>query len=370
MIVIVTQCFPPDVGGIEIMVGGYATQLAAAGEAVTVLADRVRGRGLVEPEWPPGVAVRRFGGPRPLRRLLKAIALRALLRQGGVTCVVTDSWKSAALLPARAGVPVAILAHGNEVLPEASARRRRKRLRALLRGSVVAANSEYTAGQVRAVLDGRAAPRVAMVPPALPEPAEPDQAALDWARAEAAGDGPIIVTVARLEPRKGVDQVIRALPALAARHPGLRYLVAGGGPDRGRLEGLADGLGVAGRVRFLGRVSDTQKSALLEQADLFAMPARQEGGSVEGFGIVYLEAGWFGCPSLAGSAGGSAEVVANGVTGAVCDGADAAAVEASLAALLDDPARLQAMGRAAADRVRAEFLWPETLRRFRLLLAG
>lgn len=368
MIVILTQCFPPDTGGIEILMGGFARQYAAAGERVTVLADHIRGKGLAEPQWPAGVTVRRFGGPKPLRRLLKAIAVRSLLRQGGVKGVITDTWKSAALLPARPVAPVIVTAHGNEVLPVSSARRRWKRLRAMTRGTVIATNSAYTAGLVRAILGDRAAPLVEIVPSPLPTPTAPDAAAMAWAAEQAAGAGPVIATVARLEPRKGVDQVIRAVPALAARHPGLRFLVAGGGPDRGRLEALAAELGLGDRVRFLGRVSEEQKSALLQQADLFAMPSRRDGDSVEGYGVVYLEAGWFGCPSLAGSAGGSSEVVADGDTGAVCDGADAAQVQAALAALLEDPARLKAMGEAAAERVRAGFLWKQALPRFTALM--
>lgn len=368
MILVLTQCFPPDPGGIEVLVGGLAAALAGAGEEVTVLADRIRGKGLAEPAWPGGVAVRRFGGPKPLRRLAKSVVARRLLARGCVQAVVTDTWKSAALLPKRAGVPVMVLAHGNEVLPAASARRLVRRRDAFARATAVAANSAYTAALVRDAL-GPAAPRIGVVPLPLPAPVEATPEAAAWAEALADGASPVLASLARLEPRKGIDQVIRALPGLAARHPAIRFLVAGGGPDRERLEALAASEGVADRVRFLGRVDDAQKAALLARADLFAMPARREGNSVEGFGIVYLEAAWQGCPSLAGREGGAAEAVADGETGLLCDGADPAAVAAALESLLADPERLKAMGEAAAARVRSGFLWRHALPRYRALLA-
>lgn len=367
MILVLTQCFPPDPGGIEALVGGLATELARSGEEVVVLADHIRSKGLAEPVWPKSVSVRRFGGPKPLRRLAKGFVARRLLAGGSVRAVATDTWKSAALLPRQAGVPVMVLAHGNEVLPAGSARREARRRDAFARGTVVAANSAYTAALVREALDG-AGPRIEVVPLPLPAPLEATAGATAWAAGLAEGASPVVASLSRLEPRKGIDQVIRALPGLAAAHPAIRYLVAGSGPDRARLEALAASEGVADHVRFLGRVDEAEKAALLARADLFAMPARREGNSVEGFGIVYLEAAWQGCPSLAGREGGAAEAVADGQTGLLCDGADPAAVAAALATLLADPPRLKAMGEAAAARVRGGLLWDHALPRYRALL--
>ncbi len=135
------------------------------------------------------------------------------------------------------------------------------------------------------------------------------------------GRRPVIATVARLEPRKGVDAVIRAMPDVLARHPGCIYAIAGGGEDRERLEQLAADLNVRQAVLFLGRVTSAEKAALLAMADVFAMPVRREGRSVEGFGISYSEAGWFGVPALAGRDGGAGDAVLDGETGLLCDGA-------------------------------------------------
>lgn len=93
---------------------------------------------------------------------------------------------------------------------------------------------------------------------------------------------------------------------------------------------------------------------LVLQIDLFAMPARREGDSVEGFGLVYLEAGWFGSPSLAGRDGGAAEAVQDGETGLLCDGAEGRDVTQALARLIDDPVLRASLGAAAAEHARRQ----------------
>ena len=364
-ILIATQTFPPDLGGMQGLMGGLATALAAEGHGVEVFADRIRsGR----PEFAaPGVALRRFGGPRPLRRLLKQLAIARALRSGPPAAVIADSWKSVAALPRGAGAaPLLVLAHGMEFPPGITPAKAARIRAALARATGVAANSRYTLGLLRPYLpEGM---RCAVVPPPiLPQP-EPTPADLAAVRALVGQGGPVLLTLARLEPRKGVDMVIRALPRLAASHPGITLLVAGDGPDNARLAALADEADVAARVRFLGRIGEGMKAALFRSADLFAMPTRREGASVEGFGIVYLEAAWHGVPALAGCDGGAADAVADGETGLLCDGADPAAVAAALAGLLADRDRLRSMGARAATRVRAEFLWPAVLPRYLGLL--
>lgn len=361
-ILIATQTFPPDTGGIESLMGGFAEALAASGHRVEVFADRIR-TGRADPAARP-FALCRFGGPQPLRRLRKRLAIAAALR-AGPAAILCDSWKSVAALP-RAAPPPLVLAHGMEFPPEPRPAKLARIRAALARAGAVAANSGYTARLLRPLLAPGASCAV-IAPPIAPQP-EPGEADLAAARALVAGRGPVLLTLARLEPRKGVDQVIRALPGLARRHPGLLYLVAGAGADGGRLAALAAGLGVADRLRFLGRVEEGMKAALFRSADLFAMPTRREGASVEGFGLVYLEAAWHGLPALAGQEGGAADAVAAGETGALCDGADAAAVESALAALLADRASLRRMGERAALRVRAECVWPAVLPRYLALL--
>lgn len=352
---VLTQCFPPDAGGVERVMGALAAALARVGE-VEVLADEAGRRGLIAA--PVGPRIRRFGGLKPLRRRLKALA--AAGRAKGVDAIFADSWKSVELL-APPAAPLIVLAHGMEFPPEPRPAKAARIRAALAKATAIAANSADTAARLAPFAPAGA--KLAVVNPPVDPPAPADPADMEALRARI-GEGPIVATLARLEPRKGVDQVIRALPGL----PGVRHAVAGDGPDRPRLEALARELAVDDRVTFLGRVSEAEKSALYALSEVFAMPARAEGASVEGFGLVYLEAAWFGVPSVAGREGGAADAVQDGETGLLCDGGDAADVAAALGRLLRDPDLRRRLG--AAARLRAQRAgWDAGLDRY-LALAG
>ena len=168
---------------------------------------------------------------------------------------------------------------------------------------------------------------------------------------------PLLAAIGRLEPRKGFDKVIAALPELAQRFPDVMLAIGGDGPDRARLEALAQAKGVGDRVKLLGRVDDAMRTALLASADLFVMPTRRVGRSVEGYGIVYAEAAWYGVPSVAGAEGGGAEAVVDGETGCVVAGDDEAAVLRGIERLLSDDTLRKRMGEAAQRRVRQQGTW-------------
>jgi len=335
VILLLTQCFPPDHGGIEAAMGHIARALHAAGEELVVLADHIRG-GQPEPGWP--FPVHRFGGPRLWRRFRKARALARLAPDA----VLADSWKSLEALPARTP-RVVVLAHGNELLRR-DGRRGARIARALARADLVVANSSYTAGLLAGLHR-----HVEVIHPPIDPPVAPPRAARPG----------LILSLGRLEARKGLDMVIRALPAL----PGARHLIIGEGPDEGRLRALAAECGVTDRVEFAGRVDDAEKFRLIAQAEIMAMPVRREGNSVEGFGMVYLEAAWCGVPALAGREGGAADAVVDEQTGLLVDGADPLAVQSALARLLGDAALRERLGHAAQARA-GDFTWRATLPRY------
>ncbi len=363
-VLIVTQCFYPDVGGIENLITALADQCVLTGRAVTVIADRIRSKEVAPPAAKP-YAIVRFGGPRPWRRWRKRTHMARLVRERGnaIAGVFADSWKSIEALPPGLTVPVSVLAYGMEYPLDASPSKKRRISTALARCSAVLPISRYTAGLVLPYL-GDEANKLQIILPPSPPLAEPEPRALDAIKGQLGGCYPVIATIARLEPRKGIDAVIRTMPEVLERHPGCLYAVAGSGADRPRLEELTRTLGVQHAVHFLGRVSDAEKAALLALADVFAMPVRREGRSVEGFGLSYLEAGWFGVPSLAGRDGGAAEAVLNGETGLVCDGASESEVTRSLLTLLGDAALRKKLGTAAQQRVKRELIWPVAIDRY------
>lgn len=168
-------------------------------------------------------------------------------------------------------------------------------------------------------------------------------------------DAPVVVSVSRLVPRKGMDTLIRASVALAAAHEGLRVLVAGSGRDRRRLLKLIDRLDAP--VRLLGRLPDDEAVALHGCADVFAMLCRSRwaGLEQEGFGIVFLEAAAVGVPQVAGDSGGVQDAVVHGETGIVLREVTAEAAAVAISELLGDSERREAMGAAARRRAVTDF---------------
>jgi len=146
---------------------------------------------------------------------------------------------------------------------------------------------------------------------------------------------------------KGQDVMLKALPALLFARPDTVLLLAGDGPDRIAAERLADELGVAARVRFLGHREDVPD--LLAACDIVVAPSTCE----EAFGLVALEAHAAGRPVVVSDAGGLAEVVTDEANGLHARRGDPAALTAAVRRLLDDPAlarRLVERGRADVQR--------------------
>jgi phosphatidylinositol alpha-1,6-mannosyltransferase len=185
-------------------------------------------------------------------------------------------------------------------------------------------------------------------------------------------DRPTIVCVSRLVPRKGQDQLIRALPKIRARVPDAALLVVGGGPYRKRLTELVTELGLGRDVVLTGSVPWAELPAHYAAGDVFAMPARTRGKGldVEGLGIVYLEASATGLPVVAGNSGGAPEAVLDEVTGHVVEGRDTGQLAETLVSLLADPVRARRMGEAGRAWVTENWRWDVMADRLSGLLDG
>jgi phosphatidylinositol alpha-1,6-mannosyltransferase len=361
VIVITTQNFPPDIGGIQIYVGGLADALAARGHSVAVYCD-AESRA-AEFDRTRRYPIHRFGGAKLWQRWRKARAVNQRIAGGGVRAVIADSWKSLELYVAPATPPrVICIAHGAELLVRRGSAKARRMMAALAKADCVAANSHFTAALVKPFLAPHA--ELCVLNPGVETP--PGAARSYVARPRRRN----ILTIARFDPYKGIDTILRTVAGLKGKYPDLVYHVIGNGKDRTRLAALAASLGVSDCVRFHGRVSDAQKAALLSQCDVFALANRREPGEVEGFGIVFVEAGAYGLPVIAGTDGGTADAVVDGETGLLVDGADEAAVREALVRLLENPAEAEAMGRAGHARFWSEFAWDAAIARFEKVLGG
>jgi glycosyltransferase involved in cell wall biosynthesis len=150
----------------------------------------------------------------------------------------------------------------------------------------------------------------------------------------------VLLAVCRLEPQKGLDTAVRALPDIRSRHPTAELVVLGEGPQRSELEHLANELQVP--VHLLGRVPDV--AAWLRRADLLVHPARWEG-----FGLALLEAMLSSKPVVATNVSSIPEIVADEETGLLVAPDDPTALAAAVARVLDEPDDYGELGRERAQ---------------------
>jgi len=218
-----------------------------------------------------------------------------------------------ALLPVFGGRRCLLMAHGYEVWEKLPFLQKK----GLRRMDKVLAVSRFTTQKLETVHQFPAS-RIVYLPNTLDPffaetPLLPPQ---EWNRNWRINpQGNYLLTVARLtytEKAKGYDEVIRALPALSQKFPGIAYILAGKSDDAEytRIRKLAEGLGVGDRLLMPGFVPEKWLPSLYHLAKVFVLPSTKEG-----FGIVFLEAAWCGCPVVAYQSGGAPEALLNGKLG-------------------------------------------------------
>jgi len=151
-----------------------------------------------------------------------------------------------------------------------------------------------------------------------------------------------VLYVGRMEPRKGVDTLIRAMAVAQTRVPGLQLTIVGGGPDQPVIESLARQLGVT--TVFAGRVSDADLPRFYQAADVMCSPAKGD----ESFGLVLLEAMAAGCPIVASNISGYAEFVGPAGCARLAAVGDADSLAHELCAVLADATLARALGERGA----------------------
>jgi len=182
---------------------------------------------------------------------------------------------------------------------------------------------------------------------------EPDIAAVVKLRKKyAIGDeDKVLLTVARVLPRKGQDTVIKALPIVLKEFPRLKYLIVGEGRYRSQFLELAREKNVSESVIFTGGVAHEEAINFIDLADIFVMPNRYWNNKVEGLPNALIEASARGVPLIAGDHGGSKEAVRNNVTGLLVDPQSVEDVARAIITILSDDKRALEMGKSGKETI-------------------
>jgi phosphatidylinositol alpha-1,6-mannosyltransferase len=183
---------------------------------------------------------------------------------------------------------------------------------------------------------------------------------------------PTIVSVSRLMARKGHDELIKAMPELKERIPGIALLIVGDGSYRNNLEKLITKLDLELDVYLTGKVPYLELPAWYGAGDVFAMPCRtrKAGWDVEGLGIVYLEASATGLPVIAGDSGGAPEAVVEGKSGFVVGGSNQQALIAKIEQLFTDEKMRKKMGEFGRQWILDNWTWDKPYGRLQKLISG
>lgn len=267
-----------------------------------------------------------------------------------------------------------VVLHGMDFAYALKVPRKKKMTRKILEGAknIICSNS-YVAEEAGKFLGKNASEKIFVVNPGIePTVAAPkNDARIAELKKQYDLEGKfVILTLARLVKRKGVDQVILALSRLHEKWPDLVYVVAGAGPDEEYLKNYAQSAGnyFADHIKFVGAPSNEDRWQWFHLCDCFAMPARNDDGDYEGFGIVYLEANLCGKPVIAGRSGGVADAVVNGETGFLVEPTDTSAIAQAITTFIDDSSIKEKLGQQGKDRASTKFLWKDLTNKFYKIL--
>jgi phosphatidyl-myo-inositol dimannoside synthase len=366
---LVTNDFPPKIGGIQTLLWELWRRLEPCDFAVLTTPH---------PEAADWDAAQPFRVERTTEPVLVphpglVRRIHRMAEDTGARTVVLDPALPLGLLGPRLRLPYQLLLHGAEITVPGRLPAARAALRHVLVGAErVIAFGGYPATEAERAAGGRL-PLVVVpcgIDTARFRPLATDDR-LAVRRRYGLGDGPLVLSLSRLVPRKGMDVLIEAGARLAGQVEGLQVAIGGDGRDRRRLETRASRLGAP--VTFLGRVPEHDLADVYAAADVYAMLCRNRwaGLEQEGFGIVFLEAAAAGVPQVAGRSGGAAEAVLHGETGLVVDDpTDVDAVTAALGELLSDDGLRARMASRSRDRACSEFDYDRLAPRLAAAIAG
>ena len=378
--VLVTNDFPPKVGGIQNMLWELWRRLDPSSFAV--LTSPHQGAD----EWDATQRYRIERTPEPvlLPHPVMVRRIERLASDFGAQHAVLDPALPLGLVGRSLSMPYSVMVHGAEITVPGRLPASRQALAHVLRGAeqVIASGTYPATEALRAA--GREL-RMVHVPPGVDTsrfvPLDDAERKAARERFGVSAHAPLVVGVSRLVPRKGFDVAIRAVAKVAEESraaggrradsglDGVTMLIGGTGRDRDRLQRLIDELGAP--VRLMGRVGDADLPALYGCADAFMMLCRNRWGGLEqeGFGIVFAEAAACAVPQIAGDSGGAAEAVSDGQTGYVMsDPRDVEAVAERLRHLLGDTSKRNAMAMASRARAVREFDYGVLVKRLSVAL--
>ena len=311
--------------------------------------------------------IKRFTGWKPLRRLAKAKYVEKICDSNNVKAIYADSWKSIEYLK-KYRKKVLVLAHGTEIpkqywtiMLDLMRFKKNRIINSYKDVYKILANSSYTKDLMQASLKIETN-RIKIIHPGIDVYddfiTEEDKKNV----ADIIGkSSPVITTLARVEERKGHIFVLKALSEIKQKFPKILYLIAGKGPYLEKIKLVTKNMDLENNVKFLGWITEPEKSLILKQSDLFVMTPTTVGESVEGFGMAYIDASFHGVASIGSDSGGVSDAILDNKTGIICESGNQKMIAEKILHLLENKKLRESMGANGKLRANENYAWDKKI---------
>ena len=320
MFLVVTRNFPPEFGGIQSLIGGLSKNLLNHGPVKVFTYDYPNSESY---DKRSSINIERVKGIKLFRKFRKTKLVRDFISVSpNIRAIITDHWKSLELIDRKQlrTTKSFCLLHSKEINHEIGSSLNKRIISSTNKADFIIANSNFT--KKLAITIGINPEKVHIIFPGIEVPKTIENISKIKAEKIFGESFPKVITVARLEKRKGHDKILMTIKNLENRFPKIKYLSIGSGKEENNLFKLAKELNLEEKVTFLKDLDLDLKLALISESDLFLMPSRIEKKSVEGFGISFIEAASYGIGSIGGKDGGTSDAIKHEKTGLICDGND------------------------------------------------
>jgi len=320
MFLIVARNFPPDVGGIQTLMGGLAENLLNHGP-VKVFTYDFENSNIYDNKL--AVNIERVKGIKLFRKYRKANLVNDFIKtNNNIRALIVDHWKSLELIKKEnlRKTKIFCLLHSKEINHEIKSSLNNRVVKSTNNADFIIANSHFTKNlAIKVGIDSK---KINIIFPGVEKPKKIENITKNSAEKIFGDAFPKIITVSRLDKRKGHDKILMLIKNLKAKFPKIKYVSIGFGEEEKNLLKLIKELNLEKDVIFLKNIDYDLKIALMAEANLFLMPSRIEKKSVEGFGISFIEAATYGIGSIGGKDGGASDAIVHKKTGLICDGKD------------------------------------------------
>ena len=351
--IIITQTFPPRTGGMQTVMTAIAKKLSALEETLVFPDHFVSKNHDISKE---NFSIYNNFTPKLFRSFVKKLLAYQTIENEDI--IICDSWKSINAVPNIAN-KIIVLAHGQEYL--SSNKKYDLIKKSLTRANHIICSSKYTYDLIESlkITDTNKS----IIPPTYS--LEKINKRLEIKTFKSSNKVHII-SITRLEERKGIIPVLKSLGALKKSKSLKPFIwdIFGIGDQKDEIEEVIKALNLVQYVKLKGAITNKDKEYYLSIADLFIMPSYKVEKSIEGFGISYVEAAAYSIPSIAGQEGGVTDAVLDKKTGWCVNPMNQKQLSKVLLEAINNNKKRELLGRQAQEEFLNSFVGEKVFRKF------